>query len=272
MNDLNALRVFLTLMQTQSTLKAAKSLGRSQSYISKTLGQLRVDLDDPLFVRSSNRLAPTSYALSIQPKLEKALSEISDALKPAEFSPNNLDKITLHLVEPYLISCGKEIIDAIRAATSAPIELRQWSKVSESLLLTEQVDLAVHALTDKPQSIYQKYVHTGTGVLYGNLDGEYVKYVIPDLNEHIDLYKMLDSDAQATIFVDNHTLMTQLLDNCYTVRYYITEQPEKAQVNLDIALLTKASRRHEAKIQWLMALIEPILKRYTPAPYSKLSN
>ncbi|MCF4175864.1 LysR family transcriptional regulator [Vibrio sp. McD22-P3] len=272
MNDLNALRVFLTLMQTQSTLKTAKALGRSQSYVSKTLAQLRIDLADPLFVRSAEGLSPTSYAQNIEPKLKSALADITDALKPDTFNPKSVDKITLHIIEPYLIGCGKEIINAIRTHTSAPIEIRQWNKGSESLLLTEEVDLAVHALTDKPQSIYQKYIHTGTGVLYGNTDGEYVKYMVADLNEHIDWYKLLDSDAQATIFVDNHALMTQLMEQCYTLRYITSETPEKAPLHLDMAILTKASRKNEEKVKWLIEILEPILRRYTPLSYSNTPN
>ncbi|WP_112479538.1 LysR family transcriptional regulator [Vibrio variabilis] len=271
MNDLNALRVFLTIMETGSTSKAGLALGRSQSYVSKVLAQLRDELDDPLFIRNAQGLTPTSYAITIEPKIKHALNQISEALAPDHFSPSSIDKITLHLIEPYLISCGKEIIQAIRKQTKAPIEIRQWTKLSESLLLTEEVDLAVHALTDKPQSIYQKYIHTGTGKLFGNKQGEYVKYLIADLNEHIDLYKLLKSDAEATIFVDNHALMTQLLDDCYTLRYQTTEVAEKAPVQLDLAILTKASRKNEHKIQWLISIIDPILRRYKPLSYDKNS-
>lgn len=267
MNDLNALRVFLALMQTQSTLKTAKALGRSQSYVSKTLAQLRTELADPLFIRSADGLTPTTYAQSIEPKLRLALNDISEALKPEIFDPKTVDKVTLHIIEPYLIGCGKAIIDAIRCHTSAPIEMRQWRNGSESLLLTEDVDLAVHALTDKPQSIYQKYIHTGTGVLYGNTEGEYVKYMVADLNEHIDLYKLLDHQADATIFVDNHALMTQLMEQCYTLRYITSESPQKAPVHLDMAILAKASRKNEDKVKWLIEIIEPILRQYTPLCY-----
>lgn len=271
MNDLNALRVFLTLMETGSTLKAGVALGRSQSYISKVLAQLRDELDDPLFVRDANGLTPTSYAIELEPKLKHAIDQITEVLKPDLFHPASLDKITIHIIEPYLISCGKEIIQTVRKHTSAPIELRQWSKISESLILTEQVDVAVHALTDKPQSIYQKYVHTGTGELYGNKDGEYVKYLVADLNENLNLYKMLKSDAEATIFVDNHALMTQLLDDCYTIRYHMSDFPEKAPVQLDLAILTKASRKNEQKIRWLISIIDPILRRYKPLSYERPS-
>ncbi|WP_019615415.1 helix-turn-helix domain-containing protein [Psychromonas ossibalaenae] len=69
MKDLNALRVFATLYQCGSTSKAARKLGRSQSYVSKVPAQLREELNDPLFVRTSIKLTPTSYADEIAPKL-----------------------------------------------------------------------------------------------------------------------------------------------------------------------------------------------------------
>ncbi|MEZ9418070.1 LysR family transcriptional regulator, partial [Vibrio sp. 10N.286.49.E1] len=90
MNELNALRVFLTLMQTGSTSRAAMKLGRSQSYISKVLAQLRETLDDPLFIRSSEGMVPTSYALAVEPKLKTALESVFLALEPEHIDPQKL--------------------------------------------------------------------------------------------------------------------------------------------------------------------------------------
>ncbi|WP_291616740.1 LysR family transcriptional regulator [Colwellia sp.] len=60
--DLNSLSVFITLYHAGSTQKAALKLNRSQSYVSKVLAKLTEDLGEPLFVRTSAGLEPTSYA------------------------------------------------------------------------------------------------------------------------------------------------------------------------------------------------------------------
>lgn len=76
MNNLNNLHVFLLLMQTRSTQRCAAKLGRSQSYVSKVLAQLREELADPLFLRESTGLVPTDYANAIEPKIRIALEQI----------------------------------------------------------------------------------------------------------------------------------------------------------------------------------------------------
>ncbi|MGF1756062.1 LysR family transcriptional regulator [Vibrio makurazakiensis] len=263
MNDLNALHVFLTLMQTRSTQRTAQKMGRSQSYVSKVLAQLREDLSDPLFLRNAQGLEPTRYAESIEPKVRSALEQLDLALEPEDFSPKCLTKVTLHLVEPYLIQFGQEIIRAIRKETDALIEMRQWGEHSEALILSEEVDLGLHVINDKPQSFYQKRIHSGAGYFDGNQNGEYVKFIISGVNEHADHFKTLDSDIEAGIIVDSHLLMNQLMEECFTLRYEpYRDETEQHRINLDVALITKASLRHAAKQKWLTELIEPIIDRF----------
>ncbi|MDV5168703.1 LysR family transcriptional regulator [Photobacterium rosenbergii] len=263
MNDLNALHVFLALMQTHSTTRAARKLGRSQSYVSKVLAQLREDLDDPLFVRTAEGLTPTSYAVSIEPRLRSALDQVNIALEPEEFDPKLLDKITLHIIEPYLITIGKDIIDAIRKETDAVIDIRQWSPLSETMIQEEVVDIGIHILNNKPQTLHQKPLFKGRGHFEGNTDGEYVKYIISGVNEYDNRYEMIDPSIETKIFTDNHILTTQLMDTCYTLRY----APDKNQqtdydIDLTVAIITKASRRQSEKIQWLTKLLVPLIETF----------
>lgn len=260
MHDLNALHVFLSLMQTHSTQRAAQKLGRSQSYVSKVLAQLREDLGDPLFVREASGLVPTDYALAIEPKLKNALDQLDLALAPEGFDPKDLDKITIHVAEPYLVRIGKPLIKAIRTQTDAVIELRQWSEHSEPLILEEQVDVGLHVLSDKPQSFYQRKIHSGAGYFEGNQSGEYVKFIISGVNEHQDHFKALDPDLEAGIIVDSVHLINQLMDDYFTLRYepYYDEK-QHCPLNLDVALICKSSLRSAAKQKWLMELIVPIV-------------
>ncbi|MGD8171671.1 LysR family transcriptional regulator [Vibrio sp. TRT 21S02] len=263
MKDLNALHVFISLMDTRSTQRAAQKLGRSQSYVSKTLAQLRDDLNDPLFVRSQTQLVPTSYAMAIESKLRGALEQVSLSLEPEKFDPMQVEKITLHIVEPFLIEMGKPLIRAIREQSNAIIELRQWHHGSEQMLLDEEVDVGVHILGDKPQTLYQKRLHTGSGHFNGNLSGEYVKYIVAGLNEHEDHFKKLDPSIEATICVDNYQLMNQLMDDCFTLRYEPhLNHDAKQTLNMDSALIVKASRRQSGKILWLSALLQEMVERH----------
>ncbi|MEZ8826384.1 LysR family transcriptional regulator [Vibrio sp. 10N.261.55.A7] len=261
MNDLNAIHVFLALMQTRSTQRAATKLGRSQSYVSKVLAQLREDLGDPLFLRNAMGLAPTSYAESIEPKVRNAMEQLTIALEPEEFDPSALDKITIHVVSPYLAHIGKDLIMALRKETQALIELRGWTNNSEELILSEEVDIGVHVINDKPQSFFQKRVHSGAGYFGGNLEGEFVKFIIPGVNETQEHFQVLDPSIEVGIIVDNQVVMDELMDTCFTLRYEpYFESKHHLKLNIDVALITKASLRHSPKQQWLANIIEPIIK------------
>ncbi|EIV8619353.1 LysR family transcriptional regulator [Vibrio vulnificus] len=261
MNNLNNLHVFLLLMQTRSTQRCAKKLGRSQSYVSKVLAQLRDELADPLFLRESTGLVPTDYANVIEPKIRIALEQIDSALVPQQFDPSLLDKATLHIVEPYLIQIGKALIEAIRSETKAKIEIRQWGEHSESLILNESVDIGLHIINDKPQAFYQKRIHSGAGYFEGNKEGEYVKFIVSGVNEYSDHFKTLEPETNVGIIVDSHALMMQLMEDCYTLRYEPHfSSTKQTRLNIDVALITKASLRHAAKQKWLTDLIISVVE------------
>ena len=74
--DLNLLRVFDAIFQTRSVTIAASNLHLTQPAVSKQLNRLREVLDDPLFVRTNDGMAPTPRAEAIAGPIRKALSEV----------------------------------------------------------------------------------------------------------------------------------------------------------------------------------------------------
>ena len=71
--DLHHLQVFEVLLRERSLTRAARVLGVSQPALSKTLARLRRYFDDPLFVRVSLRMEPTSKALSLEASVRVVL-------------------------------------------------------------------------------------------------------------------------------------------------------------------------------------------------------
>ncbi|MDN2482539.1 LysR family transcriptional regulator [Vibrio agarivorans] len=263
MQDLNALHVFVALFDTRSTQKAAKKLGRSQSYVSKTLAQLREELTDPLFIRSRNGLIPTSYASSIEAKLRSALEQVSISLEPENFDPRNIDCICIHIIEPYIIHIGKKLIDRIRQESNAIIIIRQWDKNSEQLILGEEVDIGLHVLSDKSQDFYQKKLHSSAGYLRGNAEGEYVKFIVAGVNEYTNFYQKLLPEVEAKIIIDHHGLMEQLMTDYRTLSYHPTRKPDPAyKLNIEAALITKSTRRYSNKIRWISELISELVNNF----------
>lgn len=86
--DLNLLRVLDAIFREGSTVKAAASLGLSQSAVSGSLSRLRHSLADQLFVRQGNKLVATDYAAGLREPVKQELERIEAMLSPpVRFDP-----------------------------------------------------------------------------------------------------------------------------------------------------------------------------------------
>jgi DNA-binding transcriptional LysR family regulator len=63
--ELRHLRAFEVLLRERNLTRAAEALGVAQPALSKTLARLRRYFGDPLFVRSGNRMEPTTKAVDL---------------------------------------------------------------------------------------------------------------------------------------------------------------------------------------------------------------
>jgi DNA-binding transcriptional LysR family regulator len=79
--DLNLLRVFDAVFQTRSVSAAASMLGTSQPGVSKQLNRLRELLHDPLFIRTTDEMAPTSRADALAGPVREALWKVRHAIE-----------------------------------------------------------------------------------------------------------------------------------------------------------------------------------------------
>ena len=77
-NDLNLLLVFSVIWEERNLSKAAARLFLSQSAVSHSLKRLRVEFQDPLFVRDSKGVAPTEFAQALAPKIRSLLLQVEE--------------------------------------------------------------------------------------------------------------------------------------------------------------------------------------------------
>ena len=86
--DLNLLRVFQVLYVEQNMTRVADILHITPSAVSHAIQRLRDVLDDPLFVRSHNKMLPTPACKRIAPDIIEALSRLHQILQQwSEFDP-----------------------------------------------------------------------------------------------------------------------------------------------------------------------------------------
>lgn len=91
--DLNLLRVFDAIFQTRSVTVAASNLHLTQPAVSKQLNRLRELLDDTLFVRTNEGMAPTPRAEALAGPVRQALSEVRNAIeRQLGFNPMTADR------------------------------------------------------------------------------------------------------------------------------------------------------------------------------------
>ncbi|NWB99807.1 LysR family transcriptional regulator [Pseudomonas gingeri] len=86
--DMNLLTVFGAMLECRSVSRAADRIGLSQPAMSAALARLRVQFDDPLFVRSGTEMKPTPRAIALAPAVERVLQTVRlELLQPAQFEP-----------------------------------------------------------------------------------------------------------------------------------------------------------------------------------------
>ena len=78
-------------MQERNVSKAAARLALTQPAVSGMLNRLRESLNDPLFVRSQQGVAPTQRAIELAAPVQRILAELDSVLSPTVFSPLESD-------------------------------------------------------------------------------------------------------------------------------------------------------------------------------------
>lgn len=126
--NLNLFVTFDALLAERNVTRAARRLGLTQSAVSNALRQLRLLLDDPLFLRRSAGIEPTPRALALAEPVRRGLAAFGAALAPPVFDASTADRsfvlaasdyVELVLLPPLLRRLGEE-------APNVKIEVVPW--------------------------------------------------------------------------------------------------------------------------------------------------
>ncbi|SAL85778.1 LysR family transcriptional regulator [Caballeronia choica] len=91
--DLNLIRTFVAIYETQSVSGAAKRLNITQPSVSYSLNRLRDLLHDPLFTRSRDGMVPTFNATQLFSSFKTALNSIESAISATrQFDPSKSER------------------------------------------------------------------------------------------------------------------------------------------------------------------------------------
>ncbi|MGE4431427.1 MAG: LysR family transcriptional regulator [Sphingobium sp.] len=162
--DLNLLVVLAILLQTKSVTRAAQRLGLSQPSVSRSLGQLREILSDPLLVRSNSGMELTRRAEELAKPLEGWLAMTSQLLQPDDFDPKGLDRrFRVASTDFGVLSVISPALPLVaRAAPGAVIEVSAFSSDMIRKLVSGELDLIVTGLTPDPSQTHMRYLFSET--------------------------------------------------------------------------------------------------------------
>ncbi len=160
--DLNLFVVFRHMLATGKVSETAKALGLTQPAVSNALARLRRALDDELFVRTSQGMAPTPLAKQLADPVSVALEALYGALnRDTGFDPaSSRQNFTIAMSDIGEIYFLPDLMEAL--AVEAPgvtiSTIRNTAVDLRHELEAGHVDLAVGLLPDLQAGFYQRHL------------------------------------------------------------------------------------------------------------------
>jgi DNA-binding transcriptional LysR family regulator len=156
MMDLNLFRIFDAVMTERHVGKAAEKVGRSQPAVSNAIRRMRLQFNDPLFVRAPGGVRPTPKAEDIWREVGPALDVLHSTAGIWNFDPSRIDgTLTIACTDFEATLFLKDILNIIQsAAPSIDIILRPGGNgPSQTDLTSGAADIALGFLPTVPSTI-----------------------------------------------------------------------------------------------------------------------
>ena len=285
--DLNLIRVFLTIAETQNISAAAKRLGKTPSALSKSLQKLRDETGDQLFIRKSSGLSPTPYAVMLERKLKAVRSDIQIAFANEKFEPKDFqgeiviainaalqDIFQPHLMQMLASHAPKATFSFINRQASTyqdllaekvPVAVGFWSDVCSKEIKQKVIGenrFSLYARKEHPATTLQEALRSPLAILRVNgWNSEYINFsqhlTREGLAHHVQ-YKFEDLNAFLSCIKNT---------NCVTPLPYFPKLEEfkrfaldKFECDIKLVACHPSSHRDAALNQWLVKTIEKAYK------------
>ncbi|WP_367987664.1 LysR family transcriptional regulator [Vibrio sp. NTOU-M3] len=143
--DLNLMVCLKVLIEEKSVTKTASKLCLSQSAVSKALSKLRIQFDDPLFIRNAHGITPTPKALFLKPKLDALIKQLELLTHPEQFSPATSDyRFQIAAVESvYPLILPYFLPEVFKQAPGVTISTHAWSDQTFKQIQRGEIDFGI---------------------------------------------------------------------------------------------------------------------------------
>ncbi|GAA3547926.1 LysR family transcriptional regulator [Zobellella aerophila] len=165
--DLNLMLTLHALLSEKHISRAALRLHKSQPAVSHALAHLRRIFDDPLLVRRSGRLEPTTRASELMQPLTDALEQLGALLAAPTFIPGATQRLFRFGMSDYgsrVVLPG--LVKAIRhTAPGIDLEITQASRERMLMdLIDGETDLAMGVFPSLPAELMEQTLFSETFV------------------------------------------------------------------------------------------------------------
>jgi DNA-binding transcriptional LysR family regulator len=157
--DLRLLRIFDAMHANRHVTRAAEELGLSQPTISIGLGKLRQQFGDPLFVRTSDGMLPTSRADALIGPVRDVLHMVRHVCEmEATFDPASANrKFRICMTDASHITLLPRIFAEVhRTAPGVAIEAARIDELMPQALQSGDADLALGLIPSLETGFYQQ--------------------------------------------------------------------------------------------------------------------
>ena len=171
--DLKLLSIMDELYRTRSVSQTAENLGLNQPAVSMSLARLRKQFDDPLFVKTHQRMEPTAHAEQIMPSVRQALELLRAALEHREqFDPATASRtfriaatdIGQVVILPTLMRRLREV------APQVIVDFSNFSTRSAAQLEAGDVDVAIGFISSLSAGFHRRALFTERFVCVARAD------------------------------------------------------------------------------------------------------
>lgn len=143
--DVELLQVLAALIEHRSVTAAARTLGRSQSSVSRTLTRIRALFDDPVLEPSGRGLQLTVRAQALGEKVTRALESVREVFRPPAFDVRAEQRTFRIAASDYaqVVFLDRWIHELRREAPGVNIEVRTVDAVSIEPLAQGSLELGI---------------------------------------------------------------------------------------------------------------------------------
>jgi DNA-binding transcriptional LysR family regulator len=157
--DVRCLEVFCEVYKTRSVSRSAENLKLSQSAVSISLGRLRDHFNDPLFVRTTAGMRPTSLGSELLGPVSEALDAVERAIghRP-DFNPlTSFRKFRICMSDISHIVVLPPLWSYLRTVSpSIQIEILPLSEGTAALLESGDADMALGFMPQLEKSFHEQ--------------------------------------------------------------------------------------------------------------------